>query len=66
MLATRYDEIFEVATDFTSPPIVTAAMESCKGTKRYAPMEAKLLSRRENEVFEEVDRAAEKKTIGTK
>ena len=64
--ATRFDEIFEVAADFMNPPTVSAAMEGGNGEEWTAAMEAELQSLWENEVFEEVDRPAGKKVIGTK
>ena len=64
--ATRFDEIFEVAADFLNPPTVTIAMESGEGDEWSAAMEAELQSLWENDVFEEVERPAGKKVIGTK
>ena len=64
--ATRYDEIFEVAADFMNPPTVSAAMESGKVEEWTSAMEAELQSLWENGVFEEVERPAGKKVIGTK
>ena len=52
--ATRYDEIFEVATDCMNPPIVTASTESEKVDERSAAMEAGLQRLWEKEGFEEV------------
>ena len=66
MPATRYDEIFEVAADFINPPTVSDAMESGKVEEWASAMEGQLQSLWENEVFEEVERLAGRKVIGTK
>ena len=66
MPASRYDEIYEIVVDFMNPPTKTVAMESGKVDEWSAAMEAELPSMWEKEVFEEVERPAEKKVIGTK
>ena len=64
--AARYNEIFEVAEDFMNPPTVSAAMESGKVEEWTSAMEGELQSLWGNEGFEEVERPANKKVIGTK
>ena len=62
---TRYHDVFELATDIMSPPIVSLALDREKGVERAVAMEAELDSLWENEVYEEVPRPSGK-VIGTK
>ena len=64
--AVRYDEVFEIAADFMSPPTVSVALGGEKGSEWASAVEAELDSLWENEVFEDVDRPKGKKVIGTK
>lgn len=50
VLATRYDEIFEVVADFMSPPLVTVALQGDRVAEWSEAMEAELRSLWENEV----------------
>ena len=62
---TRYHDVFELASDITSPPTVAMALGGEKGAEWTAAMEAELDSLWENGVYEEVPRPSGK-GIGTK
>ena len=62
---TRYHDVFELASDITSPPTVAMALGGEKGAEWAAAMEAELDSLWENGVYEEVPRPSGK-VIGTK
>ena len=62
--ATRYDEIFEVAAEFMSPPSVKVALEGERAAIRSEAMEAEL-SLWENEVLETEGKLVRKRVIGT-
>ena len=64
--ATRYDDMFELAAEVRSPPNVAMALEGSRGAEWAAAMEAEQESLWENGVYEEVQRPAGKKVIGTK
>ena len=66
MPTTCYDDVFELAAEIISPPIVAMALEGVKGAEWAAAMEAELDSLWENNVYEEVSRPQGKKVIGTK
>ena len=56
MLATRYDDVFELAAEILCPPTVAMALEGVKGAEWAAAIEAELDSLWENNVYEEVPR----------
>ena len=66
VLATRYDDVFELAAEVMSPPYVAMALEWSRGAEWAAAMEAELESLLVNGVYEEVQRPAGRKVIGTK